>query len=138
MSLEYRVDRARRLVWARATGVLTPGELFGYQRAVMALPEISGYSQLVDVSGVTMILEPTPDHMRSLALAATAVDDAASDAKLVMVAPSDLLFALSRQYEMYRSMNPHSVRATHVVRTFEDACAYLGVDGAVWEECERF
>lgn len=138
MALEYRFDPAHRLIWVRAAGVLAPADLFDYQRAVKAHAHLSDLAELVDVREVAEVVEPTPDHLRLLAVAAVAIDPPGCTAKLAIVVGSDATHNLAHQYELYRALQPHSSREIRVFRSFGDACAFLGAHDLRWEACAPF
>lgn len=48
MPIEYTIDHERRLVLAKATGVFTDEDVFGYQKEVWSRPDVDGYSELVE------------------------------------------------------------------------------------------
>jgi hypothetical protein len=52
MPIGYRVDHNRRLVAARAHGILVAEDLFGYQREAWSRPDVAGYDELVDMRAV--------------------------------------------------------------------------------------
>ena len=75
MSIEYHIDHGRRLVLASASGMLTPEDLFNYQRIVWSLPEVRGFNELVDMRKVEDILSPTFEHISELAKLSADMDD---------------------------------------------------------------
>jgi hypothetical protein len=122
MPLEYHIDHARRLVVAKGNGVLTGADIFGYQREVWSRPDVVGYDELVDMSGVTEITTPSPagDNFRALA--------AETPSKFAIVAGEELAFGLGRMYQTYRELDPRSTKEVRVFRTLPEAMAYLNVE----------
>jgi hypothetical protein len=129
MPITYRIDHARRLVQAEGHGTLTADDLFRYQREVWLRPDVTGYSELVDMRPVRHIEQPSPARIRELAQLSAAMDPLAHGSRFAIVAPDDLAFGLGRMYESYRSLQPDSTKDVGVFRTMEDALAFLGVDG---------
>ena len=124
MGISYEIDHERRLVLARAFGTLTPQEMFAYQREAWSRPGIAGYNELVDMTGVERIEEPSAERMRELVRLSSEMD-APSASKFAIVAPRDLEFGLGRMYEAYRGFNPRSTKQVNVFRTTEAALEWL-------------
>jgi hypothetical protein len=125
MPLTYDIDHSQRTVFARATGVLTPQDLFAYQEQVWLRPEVRGYHECIDMSGVTEIVDATDRNMKALAQLAVQADDPAQPTRLAIIARQDLHFGLGRMYESYRSMQPKHTRQVSVFRSKEDALRWL-------------
>ncbi len=138
MSLQHRFDPANRVIWPRVFGALAPVDLFDYQRAVRSRAPMASWSEILDLRGATEMFEPTPDHLRLLAVAAVAIDPPLCDARLAIVADSDETRRFAHQYLMYRGMQPQSTREARVFGTFEEACTFLGIPVLDWEVCESF
>jgi hypothetical protein len=128
MPITYRVDHARRVVWAEGHGTLTDDDLFGYQREVWSRGDVAGYGELMDMRGVEHIAETSPVRIRELAALAATLDPSAPRARFAIVAPDDLAFGLGRMYEAYRSFQPASTKQVGVFRSLDDALAFLGVE----------
>jgi hypothetical protein len=126
MPIEHTVDHARRLVVARGHGVVTDRDVFDYQRGVWSHPEVAGYDELVDMSGIEGIELPSVERVRELAQLSAAMDDGAPPSRLAIVAPEDFAFALGRLYEAHRGLDQRSRKQVSVFRTLEAAVAWLG------------
>jgi hypothetical protein len=126
MPIEHTIDYERRLVIARGRGILTDRDVFDYQRGVWSRPEVAGYDELVDMSGIEGIDLPSIERVRELAQLSAAMDEGAPPSRLAIVAPKDYAFALGRLYEAYRGLDQRSRKHVSVFRTVEDALAWLG------------
>jgi hypothetical protein len=125
MSIESEIDHERRLVTARGRGTLTHEDVFGYQREVWSRADVAGYDELVDLSGIDRIDQPSTGEVRSLATLAASMDPKGSRSKLAIVARDDFAFGLGRMYETYRGLDPRSTKEVRVFRTVPEALAYL-------------
>jgi hypothetical protein len=126
--IEYRIDNEKRLVVATGHGVVTDGDVFGYQLDVWARPEVDGYNELVDMSDVQDIAVPSVDHVRNLASLSATMDSKSRSSKFAIVAPEAIAFALGQMYAALRGMNPESTKRVEVFRTMGEALAFLGID----------
>lgn len=129
MPIEYRIDHSRRLVVARALGVLTDADVFGYQREVWSQPQVAGYDELMDMTQATKIAVASADRVRELAAVSAAMDPPASAAKFAVVAPQDFAFGLGRMFATYRGIEPGSLKQVAVFRSLPPALAFLGIEG---------
>jgi hypothetical protein len=129
MSLAYHIDDARRLVHVRAAGTLTGADIFAYQQGVWARPEVAGYNELIDMSRVTAVSQPTAEQMRRLASLSSSMDDSSSTSKFAIFAPSDLTFGAGRMYETFRELQTGSTKRVGVFRTLAEALEFLGEVG---------
>ena len=129
MPIEYWIDMERRLVVARGYGTFTPEDIFGYQRDVWSRPEVAGFDELVDMSGVEQIALPSPHRIQELAQLSAGMDPPASASRFAIVAPAELAFGLGRMYETYRALEDRSTKQVGVFRTMEQALEFLGVSG---------
>jgi hypothetical protein len=125
MPIEHTIDHERRRVVARGRGILTDQDVFDYQRGVWSLPEVAGYDELVDMSGIEGIDLPSIDRVRELAQLSAAMDEGAPPSRLAIVAPKDYAFALGRLYEAYRGLDQRSRKHVIVFRNVKDALAWL-------------
>ena len=125
MPIEYQIDHDRRRVMAKARGLLTDEEVFGYQREVWARPDVAGYDELIDMSAVESIFPSSPDRIKHLATVSAAMDVKYRASRLAIVASDDLAFGLGRMYEAYRSLNAMSTKKVEVLRSMESALKWL-------------
>jgi hypothetical protein len=125
MPIDFTIDHDRRLVLARAHGVVRAEELFAYQRAAWSDPAVAGYDELVDTTEVIEFERPSASGMRGLAAMSAAMDQPGSSARFAIVASDDLAFGLGRMYQTHRALQPESRRQMSVFRTREEAMAWL-------------
>jgi hypothetical protein len=125
MPITYTIDRPRRTVYASASGVLTPQDLFTYQTEVWSAPELRGYDECVDMLAVTDVEAATDSNMKALAELSARMDDPSAKSKFAIIAHEDLHYGLARMYEAYRSMQPKNTRTLAIFRTREDALRWL-------------
>ena len=128
MPIRFRVDHDARLVVAAAHGVLTDTDVFDYQREVWSRPEVRGYDEFIDTTGVTGVALPSPDRVRELATVAAAADDPGRPAKLAVVATTALTYGLGRMFQAHRELAPGSSRQVGIFRTREEAAAFIGLE----------
>jgi hypothetical protein len=124
MPIDYRVESDRRRVMAEGRGTVTAEEIFGYQREVWSRGDVAGFDELVDMSAVERVAEPSSDGMRGLA-EMSARTDPPGETRFAIVAPQDSLFGLGRMYEAFRELNPRSTRLVSVFRDRESALRWL-------------
>ena len=126
MPIKFHCDHGKRLVLAKAYGILTEEEIFGYQREVWSREEIIGYDEVIDMSEVEKIVSPRSNRIRDLAALAASMDSRSTRTKFAIVATDDFAFGLGRMYEAHRTLNDRSTREVAVFRTMEDALAWIG------------
>lgn len=129
MPIIYRIDHERRLVIARGVGIFRRSDPFEYQQQVWSRPDVAGYDELIDMSGVTEIDMSSPERMRQLAETSSRDDMPVGSARMAVVAPTDLSYGLARMYEAHRALQPHSTKDVGVFRTLAEALAFLEVKG---------
>jgi hypothetical protein len=129
MPIEYRIDHDRKLVLAKALGTVTDQDVFGYQRDVWSRDDTAGYDELVDMTEVEHIAQPSVDRIRQLASLSASMDAASLDSKLAIIAPQNIAFGLGRMYATYRQMEAQSRKQVEVFRSRGEALAFLGVKG---------
>ena len=130
MPIEHEVDHKHRLVLAKGRGVLTSGDVLGYQHGVWSRAEVAGYDELMDMSDVEEIDLPSLESVRELAQLSASMDADAPPSRFAIVAPKDFAFALGRLYEAHRSLDARSRKTVNVFRTVEEALAWLGSNPA--------
>ena len=131
MPIEYEVDHERRVVVARGKGVLAQEDFVAYQNVAWSRPDVTGYSELVDMRGVEDVVLPTADGMRALASLSAGMDAHHGSTKMAIIASQDFAYGLGRMYEAYRSFQPASTKEVAVFRTPREALAFLGLDAAL-------
>src|SRR5262249_11384908 len=100
---------------------------FGYQREVWSRPDVRGYDELVDMTAVEEIEQPSAARIRELASLAAGMDAPDVPSKFAIVAPATIAYGLGRMFEVYREMDPRSTKEVSVFRTREEALAFLGM-----------
>lgn len=130
MPISYEIMHERKRVHARVTGTLTREDAFQYQHEVWSLPEVRGYNQLIDTTGMESVDIPFPssDAMRELAGFAASMDDPNLSTKFAIVAVSAFAYGLARMYATYRALDARSTRAVSVFRTADEAIVWLEAD----------
>jgi hypothetical protein len=128
MPIEYRIDHDRRIVFATGRGTMTDADVFGYQQAVWSQAAVAGYHELMDMTHVESIAEPSAERVRDLASLAAEMDPAGIASKFAIVAPQDVAFGLGRMFETYRESNPRSNKEVAVFRSMPAALKWLGVE----------
>ena len=128
MPITYQIDHDQRLVTATPHGVLTDGDIFGYQQKVWSQPEVRGYDELIDMTGVTEIEFISTRRVAFLADLSASMDPPALSSKLAIIATSDLHFGLGRMYETYRETSKQSTKSVRVFRNRIEALQWLGAD----------
>lgn len=126
MPIEYKVDHARRLVWATGRGTLTGDDVMGYQRDVWSSPDVRGYNELMDMREVERIDMASAKRLKELASLSASMD-APAQSKFAIVASKDEAFGLSRMYETYRRLEDRSTKQVGVFRTMDEAWEFLGL-----------
>jgi hypothetical protein len=129
MPIIFRIDHERRLVIARGVGIFRRSDPFEYQQQVWSRPDVAGYDELIDMSGVREVDLSSPERMRQLAETASRDDIPAGGARMAIVAPTDITFGLARMYEAHRTLQPHSTKNVGVFRTLAEALEFLEVNG---------
>src|SRR5258706_6668001 len=104
MPIDYRVDHEHRLVLAEGRGDVTAEDIFGYRGEAGGRAEVHGYDEIVDMSPVGRIVEPTREGIRAIAELSSSMDPAGGGGKFAVVAPQDVAFGLGRMYEAYRDL----------------------------------
>jgi hypothetical protein len=128
MPIDYRIDDARRLVLVHGHGTVTDEEVFAYQREVWSRPDVEGFDELVDMTGVEHIALPSADRVQDLARLSAGMDTCSRASRLAVVAPTDVAFGLGRMYQTHRELDPRSTKEVGVFRTRPEALAFLGID----------
>ena len=110
MPIRYEICHERKLVHATLTGLVTDAEIFNYQFAVWSQPEVAGYDELIDASGVSGFERTTANRVHSLAAASARMDSPVRSAKLAIVASGPAQYGMARMYQTYREMETKEKR----------------------------
>jgi hypothetical protein len=128
MPLSYEIDHARKIIFTRASGILTPQDMFAYQKDVWGKHSLRSFHECVDMNDVTEIVGATEENMLSLASLAVQSDDPVHPTRLAIIARENLHFGLGRMYEAHRSMLPGQTRQVAIFRSRADALRWLVED----------
>jgi hypothetical protein len=125
MPISYHVDHDNRLVLVNGAGVFTDDDVFGYQREIMALKDVLGYDELVDMTNVLRIDLPSFQRVKDLASLSAEMDPVHPPGRFAIIAPGDVPFMLGRLFKGIRSMVPGARREIGIFRTRQEAEAWL-------------
>jgi hypothetical protein len=128
MGIEYRIDDERRMVLAQGCGVVTPENVFAYQREVWSRAELAGYNELFDMTEVERLEPPSKGSVRDLADLAAGMDSSGCSSKFAIVASDDLAFGIGRMYQSYREFDPRSTKEVAVFRSMAAALKWLDAE----------
>jgi hypothetical protein len=134
MSIKYWVDHERRFVMLKFLDNLTVGDVFAYKQDVGSRPELAGYDELADLSGVERIVGTSITPLMEVARLAADMDVGSPSAKVAIFAPTDLVFGLGRLYMAHRNMVDTATKEVEVFRSLEDAIKFLGINGPLPDE----
>ena len=129
MPLEYRIDHQKRLVVVQGRDAVTGPELLDYQRTVWSRPELAGYHELADMTGVEQFDSPSPSGVWALASVSATMDPPSGGGKFAIVAPQPIAYGLGRMYEAYRNIESCGCKEVGVFPTLTEALAFLGLSG---------
>src|SRR5262245_2480913 len=125
MPIHYRVDHERRVVFAEGSGTFTDADVFGYQREVWSRADVQGYNELIDMTAVEKIEQPTPERIRQLAELSAEMDAIGRSSRFAIIAPTAIAYGLGKMYQAMREMQDRSPKEVGVFRTREDALRFL-------------
>jgi hypothetical protein len=128
MPIRYNVDHGRKVVFAEGSGTFTDADVFGYQREVWSRPDVLGYLELIDMTAVERIEQPTPERIEQLAELSAEMDAVSRSARFAIVAPTTIAYGLGKMYQAMREMQHRSTKEVGVFRTREEALAFLGLE----------
>jgi hypothetical protein len=115
----YNIDKERHFVMSTGSGVITSADLLAHQEKLLAdLGFSPDFSQLWDLTQVTKVDLTTEELHR---LAGRSIFSSAS--RRAIVVSSDLVFGLSRMFEIFReTLGEKGIR---VFRNFDDALDWV-------------
>jgi hypothetical protein len=123
--LTYRIDPTQRVVWARAWGVFTDGELVAHSRHLRADPRFQpDFRQLV-VGTEIGDLQATRQGLTLLAR----LNPFGAGARRAWVVSTDVSFGLARMYDLMRGESGDTLE---IFRDQPAALEWLGLP-ATWE-----
>jgi hypothetical protein len=125
MPIDYRIDHERRLVAAEGHGAISAQDLFAYQLEVWSRPDVAGFSELMDMTDVQQVVEPSGEGMHTLAELSARMDPSTGGGRFAIVAPLDLAFGLGRMYQTYRELSGSGTKQVGVFRSLAEALRWL-------------
>ena len=128
MPIEYHIDHDRRVIIAKGKGAFTSEDMFQYQTEAWSQPGVAGYNELVDMTDVTEIVDPSVEDVCKLVQLSASMDLPNTDARFAIAAPNKLMFGLGRMYEAYRELQPQSTKVVRVFKTLREAMDFLGLE----------
>lgn len=127
MPMTYEIDHDRKLVIARGSGIITMTEILDYHRQAWSRPDVIGYGEIVDVTGIDERSAISSVEIVNMAKTAAVDDTVIGPAKLAIIVAGDLFFGLGRMYQAYRESAVNSRKRVSVFRTVNDAMTWIGV-----------
>ena len=128
MPIEFRIDHERRVIIAKGKGAFTGEDMLRYQQEAWSQPGVAGYNELVDMTDVTEIVDPSMDDIRRIVQLSASMDPPDGNARFAIAAPNRLMFGLGRMYEAYRELDPKSTKVVRVFKTVREALDFLGLE----------
>jgi hypothetical protein len=128
MPIRYHVDHERRVVFAEGSGTFSDADVFGYQREVWSRPDVHGYSELIDMTAVEQIEQPSPERIEQLAQLSAEMDALARSPRFAIIAPTAIAYGLGKMYQAMREMQERSAKEVGVFRTRGEALVFLGLE----------
>ena len=118
MPISYEIDSDARLVRGRQYGVVVEDDLRSHVETLWSDPRFrADLDELHDLSEV-MAFEVSSEYIRSLAKQVNCLFSKNASVRVAFVAPSDLLFGLTRMYGLLRADSQDEIR---VFRKLADA-----------------
>jgi hypothetical protein len=114
MPITYRIDVAKRMVYAEASGVLSRQEIVEQVKAIGSDERYGpSFSSLADYSKVTELQLTTAD-VKAIASASP------QGSRRAVVMPTDLLYGMARMYEVFAAEAGTDVRAFRTLAEAEE------------------
>jgi len=121
MPVQFEIDKSKRLVMSTASYEVTFNDMKKHRDALLAHPdfnpEFDGVFHFTDTASLKM----SSAEIREIA----ARTGFSKTSRRAIVAPTDMLFGMSRMYETYYSMLEHPAQI-HVFDNLEAALQWLG------------
>lgn len=126
MPCSYLIDLDRSLVFSRGWGVYTDDEMLWHGRTLRADQRFDpGFRQIVSFLDVAEV-RVTVEGVRALAH----INPFRTDSRRAIVAPTDLIFGLTRMFEAHTDSDQEQFR---VFRALGEAFEWVGLDpAATW------
>jgi len=121
MANSYLIDSTRNIVFSRAWGILTDDELLWHSRTLRADPRFDPAFRQVGSFLELSEVRVTAEGVRTLAQ----LNPFNRDSRRAVVAPSDLVFGLTRMFEAHTNSDPDQFR---VFRALGPAFEWVGMD----------
>ena len=126
MSVSYTYEEDTHYLYTKFYGVLTDADLQGHAQAVVDDPLIKGeIKEIVDLRDVESV-EATTDSISEIINIDKLHIDKLSEQKTAIVAPRELLFGLSKIYEVLYELADAPARVK-VFREINEARKWLGL-----------
>ncbi len=127
MPTEFELDRSKRIVYSRAWGDLTDAELLDHMAKMRGLLEQgaldSTWAQVFDLSDAKNL-----DEVSSAGVGRLAKGNPWPKGSIrVVIAPSDLLYGLTRMYQL---IGDPKTEAVHIARQRNEAEAFIAYQRA--------
>lgn len=133
MPADFFIDRQRRIVFSKATGVLGYAEGLDHMNRLQGNPDfVPEFDQLFDFREVTTVALSHEDVRN---LAERAIFSARS--RRAFVVAGDLSFGVARVFEAYRDL--HGESGIVIFREMKEALAWLSLpaEPACWSDAEE-
>ncbi len=127
----YRIDRESGTVLYRTEGDVAEEDMIKTSNAVARDPEYRvGMNGIADVRAVDSNVSVSADALRELSDFNRMLPEELIHPRMAIVADTDLLYGLSRMWQMYSEDLPNDYA---VFRDITEACDWLGISTAVWD-----
>ncbi len=122
MPISYTIDKHRKLILTKVSGILTDDELYHHKRSLMNDPQFEpGMRELSDVREIKE-LHVTSSGVWSMASIDKEHAEKLQSFKLAIIASEDIVFGMAR---MYQSLTQPSLPQVNVFRNEEEAMKWL-------------
>ncbi len=119
-----QIDRERGLVESRWNGVATEELLTEYVDQIWTDPTVRSFNELIDFREVSDV-EVSSEAVHSIADYSRQFDNPDTAARSAVIAPSGLVFGLSRMFSTIRSLEPSNKRDFQVFEDIDTGRAWL-------------
>ena len=124
MPIEGTIDHDARIVLSKVTGCIEIDDVRKYFGEMWAGPEYQGYSEIIDWTDAERV-DLSVAELRSLAGAAHAFRDAASNSRLAIVATGEEATRTAQLYRTLRDVRDDEARSVRVFADVPSARAWL-------------
>ncbi|MGR8950328.1 MAG: hypothetical protein ACU84Q_19970 [Gammaproteobacteria bacterium] len=124
MAFTVEIDPTRLLVISRWEGEVNETRLRQYVDDAWTDPERRGYNELIDFSGVTEV-NASFETIQAMAEYSRQFDNPDDSARTALIAPTDLIFGLSRMFASLRTSDEAENREFAVFESEHQALSWL-------------